>query len=55
MEKTDVSNCFQKSEVSEISWLTLDECLDKIRPYNLEKKAVIKRINEVLHKYRLIL
>ena len=55
MEKTDVSNCFQKSEVSEISWLTLDKCLEKIRPYNLEKKAVIKRINEVLHKYRLIL
>ena len=42
-------------EVSDLKWLTLDECLKMIRPYNLEKKEVIKNIDNVLHKYRLIL
>ena len=29
---------YQKSEVSKISWKTLSECLNDIRPYNTEKK-----------------
>ena len=29
---------YQKSEVSDINWLSYDECLDKLRPYNLEKR-----------------
>jgi len=45
---------FQKSEVSDMRWLTLDECLSIIRPYNLEKLQVIKDINNVLDRYRLI-
>jgi 8-oxo-dGTP pyrophosphatase MutT (NUDIX family) len=47
-------NKFQKSEVSDMKWLTLDECLSIIRPYNLEKLQLIKDINNVLDKYRLI-
>jgi len=46
---------FQKSEVSEIKWLSLDECLKKIRPYNLEKKEIIIKINKLVHSCRLIL
>lgn len=45
---------YQKSEVSDIKWLTLDECCKYIRPYNLEKKMLIENINKALHKYRLI-
>jgi 8-oxo-dGTP pyrophosphatase MutT (NUDIX family)/ribosomal protein L32 len=48
-------NDFQKSEVSDLKWRTLDKCLEMIRPYNLEKKEVIKSIDNVLHNYRLIL
>ena len=48
-------NEFQKCEVSDLKWVTLDECLKMIRPYNLEKKEVIINIDKVLHKYRLIL
>uniref|UniRef100_A0A6C0CRJ2 Nudix hydrolase domain-containing protein n=1 Tax=viral metagenome TaxID=1070528 RepID=A0A6C0CRJ2_9ZZZZ len=44
---------YQKSEVSKISWLSYDEALEKIRPYNLEKKEVLKKINTLLTKYRL--
>ena len=45
---------FQKSEVSEIKWLSLEKCLSFIRPYHLEKKDLIKKINNTLDKYRLI-
>ncbi len=45
---------FQKSEVSDIAWLSYDECLEKLRPYNLEKKEIITNINNILNKYTLI-
>ena len=47
------SKYYQKSEVSKIEWKTLDECLEIIRPYNLEKKQLISNINKVLKEYRL--
>lgn len=47
-------NPFQLSEVSQIEWFTLEESLEKIRPYNLEKIEVIKKIDKALHKYRLV-
>jgi 8-oxo-dGTP pyrophosphatase MutT (NUDIX family) len=47
-------NNYQKSEVSDLRWFTLEDCVNKIRPYNLEKIQIIKDIDEVLHKYRLI-
>ena len=44
---------FQASEVSKLEWKTLNECLESIRPYNLEKKKLITNINKVLQEYRL--
>ena len=44
---------FQKTEVSKLEWKTLDECLESIRPYNLEKKNIIKNISNLLHEYKL--
>jgi 8-oxo-dGTP pyrophosphatase MutT (NUDIX family) len=44
---------FQKSEVSKIEWKTLEECLESIRPYNLEKKQLIINVNKVLQEYRI--
>jgi len=44
---------YQTSEVSKMEWKTLEECLDSIRPYNLEKKQLIININRVLEEYRL--
>jgi len=46
-------NNYQLSEVSKIEWKTLDECLNSIRTYNLEKKNLIININKVLQEYRL--
>jgi 8-oxo-dGTP pyrophosphatase MutT (NUDIX family) len=44
---------YQQTEVSKIEWKTIDECLESIRPYNLEKKKLIININKVLKEYRL--
>ena len=44
---------FQNSEVSKIEWKTIDECLECIRPYNLEKKNLITNIYKLLQEYRL--
>ena len=46
---------YQKSEVSKMAWLDLDQCIENIRPYHLEKKAVLQHIHHVLQSYRLIL
>jgi len=46
-------NNFQVTEVSKLEWKTLENCLESIRPYNLEKKELIININKVLQEYRL--
>jgi len=44
---------YQISEVSKLEWKNIDQCLESIRPYNLEKKELITNINKVLEEYRL--
>ena len=44
---------FQETEVSALSWSTFKECNDLIRPYNLEKKEVLYKVNKVIQEYRL--
>ena len=48
----DLDN-YQVTEVSKIEWKTLDNCIESIRPYNLEKKKLITNINKVLEEYTL--
>jgi 8-oxo-dGTP pyrophosphatase MutT (NUDIX family) len=52
-ENSIAAHNFQKSEVSGMGWLPLSTCLEKIRPYNLEKIQVIKNIDECLQKTRM--
>ena len=52
-EPEDYLHNFQISEVSKLEWKTINECLEAIRPYNLEKKELITNINKVLEEYRL--
>ncbi len=47
------SNIYQKTEVSKVEWKTYEEACKAIRPYNLEKKDVITRVNTLLNKYSL--
>jgi 8-oxo-dGTP pyrophosphatase MutT (NUDIX family) len=51
--ETDELSKYQETEVSKLDWKTLAECLESIRPYNLEKKQLIININKVLEEYRL--
>lgn len=44
---------YQTCEVSKVQWFTYEECLKNIRPYNLEKIEIIKRVNKLLNKYTL--
>ncbi len=44
---------FQESEVSKAIWGLYEECNNYIRPYNLEKKLVLEKINKVINEYRL--
>lgn len=45
---------YERSEVSKIKWMTYDECVQKIRPYNLEKKKILANVMTVLRKYKII-
>tara|TARA_A100001015_G_scaffold321105_1_gene450151 strand:- start:580 stop:1371 length:792 start_codon:yes stop_codon:yes gene_type:complete len=47
-------NNFQKSEVSNTKWFTLEECVKTIRPYNYERIELIQNIEKILYKYSLI-
>ena len=47
------NSSFQKSEVSKMEWKTYDQAMQIIRPYNLEKKDVLQRVNKLLSDYRL--
>jgi 8-oxo-dGTP pyrophosphatase MutT (NUDIX family) len=44
-------SCYQKSEVSKLEWKTVEQCLESIRPYNLEKKTIVNNINKILQEY----
>jgi 8-oxo-dGTP pyrophosphatase MutT (NUDIX family) len=39
---------FQKTEVSKMGWFTYDECIERIRPYNLEKINILRKLNDAL-------
>ena len=41
-------NKIQISEVSNIGWFDLDTAISKLRPYNIEKKKVLKKVNEII-------
>ena len=49
----EILDNFQITEVSKIEWKTIDNCLESIRPYSLEKMKLITNINKVLQEYRL--
>ena len=44
---------YQKTEVSKVEWKTLDQCIDSIRPYNLEKKKVVRNIDDCIRSLQL--
>lgn len=49
----DLSN-YQKSEIGDIKWLSLDECLKRFRYYNYEKIDLIKKLDNILKEFHLV-
>lgn len=45
---------FERGEVSKMGWFSLKECLEKIRPYNVEKRNLICHIDNTLEKFGLV-
>lgn len=43
--RIDKTNIVQMGEVQNIGWFTVEECLSLIRPYDVAKKDVIRRVN----------
>ena len=42
----------QYSEISDIQWLTIDECRAKIRPYNISKHGIITYCENFINNYQ---
>ena len=47
------ANSYQRTEVSKMEWKTYEDALQLIRPYNLEKKDALTRVETMLIKYKL--
>jgi 8-oxo-dGTP pyrophosphatase MutT (NUDIX family) len=46
----DRSNIIQAGEVQNIGWFTVDECLSIMRPYDIAKKEVVRKVHtDLLH------
>ena len=46
--KIDPNNIHQCTEISKVSWFQILESIQKIRPYNEEKKKVLRKVNKLL-------
>ena len=42
---------YQRSEVSKMEWTDIDNCMTRIRDYNLEKKHIISNVDKCLKKH----
>lgn len=49
--KTIDTKGFDNSEVSSMEWKSFNDCVNSIRPYNIEKINMISRIDNALEKY----
>jgi len=47
----DDKNIMQLREVSNLKWLTFEDCMHNIRPYNLAKKELLTKINNSINVY----
>ena len=50
----DKTNFTQVSEVSNIKWFNFEEALDNIRPYNMEKKDILKQAAQIIKGIKII-
>ena len=44
---------FQETEVSRVDWKSYNDCIQCMRPYNLEKREILDKVNRVLERQTL--
>ena len=49
----DMEN-FEKAEVSKMEWLSYNDCILKIREYNMEKMHLIQKVNDCLIQFSMV-
>lgn len=42
---------YHSSEVGEMKWLSYGECIERMRPYNVEKIDILKKVDTLLNEY----
>lgn len=50
-DDTKSSASYQRNEVSKCEWFSLNECKNRIRPYNKERIVILDAIEKVLNNY----
>ena len=50
-EHSNNLNNFQRSEIGNMKWMSINECMDKIRDYNFEKKDLVERVHHIITQY----
>lgn len=51
VKDTEHMTNYERTEVSKMEWKKYDECMNVIRPYNLEKKRLITNIHQMLKTF----
>jgi 8-oxo-dGTP pyrophosphatase MutT (NUDIX family) len=49
--KIDSSNKIMNREISDIKWVSFNNAMELIRPYNIEKRQILTIVNELLANY----
>ena len=49
--RVDSDNAHQASEIGDIGWFTLGEAMRKFRPYDIEKKVMLAKLDNVLSNH----
>tara|TARA_A100001015_G_scaffold315021_1_gene425854 strand:+ start:1527 stop:2327 length:801 start_codon:yes stop_codon:yes gene_type:complete len=44
-------DCFEKTEVGKMEWKDINDAIESIRPYNIEKIEIVKKIQYILSEY----
>jgi len=53
VRENDINHAYKNSEISKLEWFSYDDACKIIRPYNLEKKNILEKVNKILTQYRL--
>lgn len=48
------SEPFQESEVGQMGWFSYEDALQNIRPYSIEKKDILTKVNNIIINYNII-